>query len=306
MQNKILIKTSDEVREKIDISIEGKNNTVIVDELVEVRKRLEINVADDNSYIYIGRGTTFEETVISVADENNQVLIGEDCMFSSGCKILASDFHSIIDLKTGIRKNFSKGVKINNHVWIGMDVLILKNTNIGDNSIIGANTTVAGRIPGNSIYRNGKVWGGVTWERQRLPYFSPILDLYEGKEVEEKFSNIIAEKNIVFYIENDIKRSFNKIKGWAFMEGRKSKESKVYLRFFFGRKDWGVHVLPLLIKEREDVAEAFKNSQYANCGFDSYMPGKIIDNQEDIEKVELLISNQGNWGIEVIFENIKG
>ncbi len=64
MQNKILIKTSDEVREKIDISIGGNNNTVIIEELVEVEKRLEINITDNNSYIYIGRGTTFEEAVI--------------------------------------------------------------------------------------------------------------------------------------------------------------------------------------------------------------------------------------------------
>ncbi len=306
MQNKILIKTSDEVREKIDISIGGNNNTVIIEELVEVEKRLEINITDNNSYIYIGRGTTFEEAVISVADENNQVLIGEDCMFSSGCKILASDFHSIIDLKTGIRKNIPRGVKTNNHVWVGMGALILKNTDIGDNSIIGANTTVAGKIPGNSIYRDGKIQGGVTWERQRLPYFSPMPDLYERKEVEAGFSNITAEVNIVFHIENDIKRSLNKIKGWAFMEERKSEESKVYLRFFFGRKALGVQVMPLIVKEREDVAEAFGNADYLNCGFDSYMPGEIIDHQKDIEKVELLIDNKGSWGIGVVFENIKG
>ncbi len=171
MQNKILIKTSDEMKEKIDISIEGSNNTVIIEELVEVEKRLEINITDNNSYIYVGRGTTFEETVISVADEHNQVLIGEDCMFSSGCKILASDFHSIIDLKTGIRKNHSKGVKIKNHVWVGMGVLILKNTYIGDNSIIGANTTVAGKIPANSIYRNGAVLGGGNMGKTKIPLF---------------------------------------------------------------------------------------------------------------------------------------
>ena len=171
MQNKILIKTSDEVREKIDISIGGNNNTVIIEELVEVEKRLEINITDNNSYIYIGRGTTFEEAVISVADENNQVLIGEDCMFSSGCKILASDFHSIIDLKTGIRKNIPRGVKTNNHVWVGMGALILKNTDIGDNSIIGANTTVAGKIPGNSIYRDGKIQGGGNMGKTKRPLF---------------------------------------------------------------------------------------------------------------------------------------
>jgi len=47
----------------------------------------------------------------------------------------------------------------------------MKNTYIGDNSIIGANTTVAGKIPANSIYRNGAVLGGGNMGKTKIPLF---------------------------------------------------------------------------------------------------------------------------------------
>ena len=44
-----------------------------------------------------------------------------------------------------------RGVKIGNHVWIGMDVTILPGVEIGDNSIIGAGSIVTKDIPANVV-----------------------------------------------------------------------------------------------------------------------------------------------------------
>lgn len=160
INNTIILKMEDAVKDKINIFIQGNNNTIIIEEFVDVGKRLDINIVDDNSSVYIGRGTTFEQTEISVADNGNSVHIGEDCMFSSNCTILASDFHSIIDLSVGIRKNISRGVRIDNHVWVGIGALILKNSHIKSNSIIGANAVVNGAVPPNSIYHCGGIFQG--------------------------------------------------------------------------------------------------------------------------------------------------
>lgn len=239
INNTIILKIEDAVKDKIDISIQGNNNTIIIEEFVDVGKRLDINIVDDNSSVYIGRGTTFEETEISVADNGNSVHIGEDCMFSSNCKIIASDFHSIIDLSVGIRKNISRGVRIDNHVWVGIGALILKNSHIKSNSIIGANAIVNGEVPPNSIYHCGGISQGVSWERQREGSFFPMQNLH-GRHISKfKLRNIEWSEKVIYNIENCITKGLNKIKGWAFLEDRESEKSKIYLCFFFNRKKLG-------------------------------------------------------------------
>lgn len=156
--NRIDLLCNDIYKDKIYIEILGNNNVVIIEQFVEVSDSLKISIVDDNSYVYIGKGSTFEETSIAVADNHNKVIIGEDCMFARATKILASDFHSIIDLKTGKRKNISREVEIDNHVWIGLGAIVLKNTHIMSNSIIGANTVAHGIIRPNSIFMGNKVY----------------------------------------------------------------------------------------------------------------------------------------------------
>lgn len=162
IDNNIEIKCSEETKSRITISIQGNGNTVVIEEGVIVADSLFIFIIDNNNEVRIGKGTTFEETVISVADNNNHVIIGEDCMFARKIQILASDFHSIIQLNTGRRKNISKGITIQNHVWVGYNVTILKNTYVYANSIIAAGTVLNGIVGANSIYFSG---GGEANER---------------------------------------------------------------------------------------------------------------------------------------------
>ena len=43
-------------------------------------------------------------------------------------------------------------VIVGNNVWIGANVVILRNTTIGDNVVIGAGSIVSGQIPNNTVY----------------------------------------------------------------------------------------------------------------------------------------------------------
>ncbi len=47
-------------------------------------------------------------------------------------------------------------ITIGNNVWIGAGAVILKNTIIGDNCVIGAGTIVKGEIPANSLIINDR------------------------------------------------------------------------------------------------------------------------------------------------------
>jgi acetyltransferase-like isoleucine patch superfamily enzyme len=59
--------------------------------------------------------------------------------------------HSIPESIVVKRKLFTSPVKIHNNVWLGEGVTILPGVEIGENSIVGANSVVTKDIPANSI-----------------------------------------------------------------------------------------------------------------------------------------------------------
>ena len=53
-----------------------------------------------------------------------------------------TDSHPIYDKETGKILNYVKDMTIGNHCWLGMNVKLLKNTSIADNTIVGADAVV--------------------------------------------------------------------------------------------------------------------------------------------------------------------
>jgi len=100
--------------------------------------------ATNESEIFIGENFSCRGCCIENHDEKNlKVNIGNDCMFSYGIRLRVSDGHSIYYLNTKQTiNNPQRGIIIGNHVWIGLNSTILKDTNIADNSIIGAHSLV--------------------------------------------------------------------------------------------------------------------------------------------------------------------
>lgn len=73
-----------------------------------------------------------------------KITIGHDCLVTHGCYILSHDgaAHVIDPDEDG-----SGTVEIGNHVFIGVNSVILRNVRIGDHSIIGAGSVVNINIP---------------------------------------------------------------------------------------------------------------------------------------------------------------
>lgn len=80
--------------------------------------------------------------------------IGDDTIIGVNVKIVDTDFHPI-NSEERISGDNSKAkcrpVKIGKNVFIGMNSLILKGTEIGDNCVIGAGSVVSGTFPPNSV-----------------------------------------------------------------------------------------------------------------------------------------------------------
>lgn len=88
---------------------------------------------------------------------HKSITIADNVRIGGNTVIYDTDFHSlnpheraaIPEIKTNIK---TKDIKIGKNVFIGGHCTLLKGTNIGDNSIIGAGSVVAKSIPPNEIW----------------------------------------------------------------------------------------------------------------------------------------------------------
>ena len=106
----------------------------------------------DNPELIIGDNTVIGyHSDISVA---NRVTIGNNCLISKDCFIADNNGHPVDPKRRHepLKTSEVEFVHISNNVWIGVGCIILKGTSIGANSVIAANSVVAGKVPPNTVY----------------------------------------------------------------------------------------------------------------------------------------------------------
>lgn len=111
------------------------------------------------SSIYIDEKCTFGTNLELHANSGKKIHIGKDCMFSHDIDLWAGDGHSIFDVTTGENINsiyeklpsYRNEIKIGEHVWVSKGAFILHGANIGNGSIIGAQSVVKGKFPNNCV-----------------------------------------------------------------------------------------------------------------------------------------------------------
>jgi len=107
--------------------------------LVAKRGRIVIG-----SCAFIGEG--------SIIVSNSEITIGQDCLIAAGATIRDQD-HCMEDLDTPIRQQgtLSAPITIGRDVWLGAKVTILKGVQLGDQSVVGANSVVTRSLPSRAI-----------------------------------------------------------------------------------------------------------------------------------------------------------
>ncbi|MBR6048272.1 MAG: acyltransferase [Bacteroidaceae bacterium] len=101
-----------------------------------------------NSHISIGNNCRINGAYIHAQD---YIEVGNNCVMASGVTIIDSNAHEVHSANRTVGRDNPKGIKIGNNVWIGLNVIILKGTIIGHNSVIAAGSVVKGVFSDNTI-----------------------------------------------------------------------------------------------------------------------------------------------------------
>lgn len=95
-------------------------------------------------------GQDCEIRTMSFSTEPYLIEIGNRVRIASGTHFITHD-GSIMCFRDELNGGLFGRIKIGNNVFIGMNCIILLNTTIGDNCIIGAGSVVRGQFPDNSV-----------------------------------------------------------------------------------------------------------------------------------------------------------
>lgn len=112
-------------------------------------------------------GNNFVISAASTIIANEKITIGDDVLISWDCLIMDTDFHPIFfqSESENVKHSISKPIEVKNHVWIGCRTLVLKGSSISPDSVVGAGSTVSGKLKNpNSIYiSNNPVKRHINW-----------------------------------------------------------------------------------------------------------------------------------------------
>lgn len=108
---------------------------------------VRLSITDQYASIVIGEGSYINGVNICA---KKSIIIGKRCHFASGVQIIDYNGHLIYSFDR-LERDEAKPVIIGNNVWVGLNSIILKGTEIGDNSIVAAGSVVKGQFPPYSL-----------------------------------------------------------------------------------------------------------------------------------------------------------
>lgn len=125
-----------------DLRLVGDDATLQVDGLFSIFSGFSISV-NPGATLRLGSGRINSRCVIDCFDA---ITIGHDVAISKGVVIRDSDNHSVGDARP-----VSAPVNIGNHVWIGLNVIVLKGVTIADGAVVAAGAVVTRDVPGGAL-----------------------------------------------------------------------------------------------------------------------------------------------------------
>ena len=100
------------------------------------------------------------------------VSIGRDGLWAGEVRVLSDDMHPIRD-REGRRLNAYGGtVIVEEHVWLGLEAIVLSGAHVGAGSVVGARSLVKGRLPANAVCVGSParaIRHDISWDKEDAP-----------------------------------------------------------------------------------------------------------------------------------------
>jgi acetyltransferase-like isoleucine patch superfamily enzyme len=134
----------------IEIGDNCRINSSFLSNLIGLQQRTII-IARGSGKINIGKNVGISGATIYAWES---ISIGNNTLIGANSKIFDNDFHPV-DPKARLTDDgtqvLKKAVNIGENVFVGCNCIILKGTQIGCNSVVGAGSIVSGQFPPNVV-----------------------------------------------------------------------------------------------------------------------------------------------------------
>lgn len=97
--------------------------------------------------VFLGAGCEF--------NIRRKIVIGSNCLIASGCKFIDHDHGTALGELIRKQHGAEAEIIIEDNVWLGVNVVVLKGVTIGSGAIVAAGAVV------NKSIAPGEIWGGI-------------------------------------------------------------------------------------------------------------------------------------------------
>lgn len=111
--------------------------------LIGINRPCMVSTMTREAEVLIGNACGFSGTVIAAF---KKIVLGDRVVCGANTLITDSDWHP-----EDPRAGMASPVTIENNVWLGVNVTVLKGVSIGENSVVGAGSVVTRNIPANVV-----------------------------------------------------------------------------------------------------------------------------------------------------------
>ena len=117
--------------------------------LLGINRPCGISTHQKNAEIFLGDNCGCSGTIIGAA---RKIVLGNQVLCGANVTITDFDWHGLHASERN-QQVFEKAesVRIGDNVWLGLNTLVLKGVEIGNNTVVGANSVVTSSLPDNVI-----------------------------------------------------------------------------------------------------------------------------------------------------------
>lgn len=170
--NRIIIEEGVSLHKSSILSIQGNDNLIHIQQGTLMNEGGSVRIEGNNNRFIVGKNTSLINVFFSMGDDNTDIEIGNDCLFSANVIFRDWDNHSIVMADNpNVRICKGKGIKVEDHVWIGFGTTVMKGVTIGHDSIVGTMSVVTSDVPSQSIAVGVPakvVKSGISWNKEWL------------------------------------------------------------------------------------------------------------------------------------------